>query len=109
MPARWQKRVRAKSQHKGGKENEGNSKIRRQEQRLPSLASGWDAGKCDLLRGMAKKEKGDMIKRQCPRCKTNWYSAYTKPWRCKTCGKRLNSKHDKPLREEGRHESKREY
>ncbi len=51
-----------------------------------------------------------MIRRECPRCKTSWYSMRKGGWGCKLCGMRLSSKHDKPLEEGGgQYEGKREY
>jgi ribosomal protein L37AE/L43A len=42
-----------------------------------------------------------MIRRQCPNCKTNWYSANTDPlWVCDNCGGYITEKDERPL--EGR-------
>ena len=38
-----------------------------------------------------------MIKRQCPNCGENWYSANTAPWVCDECGTLLDDRHSKPL------------
>jgi len=38
-----------------------------------------------------------MIRRQCPKCKSDWYSANTAPWVCGKCGAELDNRHNKPL------------
>lgn len=43
-----------------------------------------------------------MIRRQCPNCGKDWYSAVTSPWKCEGCGAELDDRHNKPLLEERR-------
>jgi len=31
-----------------------------------------------------------MIRRQCPNCGKDWYSAYTGSWKCPECGRELD-------------------
>ena len=38
-----------------------------------------------------------MIRRHCPRCDIDWYSANTETWKCHTCGMPLGKEHEKPL------------
>lgn len=45
-----------------------------------------------------------MIRRQCPNCGKDWYSAVTSPWKCEGCGARLDDRYNKPLLE-GRDEN----
>jgi transcription initiation factor TFIIIB Brf1 subunit/transcription initiation factor TFIIB len=40
-----------------------------------------------------------MIRRQCPQCGKDWYSADTGKWVCETCGTVLDDKHKRPLLE----------
>lgn len=40
-----------------------------------------------------------MIRRQCPQCGKDWYSAVTSPWKCGGCGAELDDRHNKPLLE----------
>jgi len=40
-----------------------------------------------------------MIRRQCPVCGENWYSAVTDPWKCEGCGAVLDDRHNRPLEE----------
>jgi len=40
-----------------------------------------------------------MIRRQCPNCGKDWYSAVTSPWKCEGCGAELDDRHNKPLLE----------
>ena len=44
-----------------------------------------------------KNGGGSMIRRQCPGCGSDWYSASTKPWTCAKCGATLDDRHGKPL------------
>lgn len=41
-----------------------------------------------------------MIRRKCPKCDANWYSANTEPWVCGKCGTVLDKQHELPLEEE---------
>lgn len=45
-----------------------------------------------------------MVRRECPECGSNWYSADTKPWICSKCKTVLDERHEKPLNE-GREEN----
>jgi len=38
-----------------------------------------------------------MIRRQCPECGKDWYSADTAQWICQDCGMVLDDKHKRPL------------
>ena len=38
-----------------------------------------------------------MTHRHCPRCKSDWYSASSKHWRCETCGMMLTEQDERPL------------
>jgi tRNA(Ile2) C34 agmatinyltransferase TiaS len=40
-----------------------------------------------------------MIRRQCPNCGKDWYSAVTKPWKCEGCGYMLDDRHNRELDE----------
>lgn len=40
-----------------------------------------------------------MIRRKCPKCGMDWYSASTRPWLCGKCGAYLTEKHEKSLNE----------
>jgi len=38
-----------------------------------------------------------MIRRTCPSCGKDWYSAVTSPWQCDDCGEVIDDENNKPL------------